>query len=248
MAKPGRGGDIAAQIVKRLKPKTKSVLVTVYGDSIAHHGGGAWLGSLIKLAAPLGLNDRVIRTSVFRLAREEWLVAEQIGRRSFYRLTETGRRRVEAAHGRIYAQTNRPWDRHWTIVITNVAGMRPDRRKALDFDLRWQGFGQLASGVMLHPDPDEAALRQTLIEANASNEVLVLRTTAEPWVASRGASQCHPAMLGHEDAGEGLHGVSGDVSPGVADLVGSQGTRSAIMLRRPHAADARLSARAAARP
>ncbi len=184
MARSGRGGDIAARIVKRLKPKTKSVLVTVYGDSIAHHSGGAWLGSLIKLAAPLGLNDRVIRTSVFRLAREEWLVAEQIGRRSFYRLTETGRRRVEAAHGRIYAQANRPWDRHWTIVITNVAGMKPDRRKALDFELRWQGFGQLATGVMLHPDPDEAALRQTLIEANASNEVLVLRTTAEPWVAS----------------------------------------------------------------
>ncbi|MCC6947904.1 MAG: phenylacetic acid degradation operon negative regulatory protein PaaX [Bradyrhizobiaceae bacterium] len=167
---------MVARLLRRLKPKAKSVIITVYGDSITHHGGCAWLGSLIRLVAPLGLNERVVRTSVFRLVREDWLVAEQIGRRSYYRLTESGRRRVDAAHGRIYHRARRPWDRRWTFVITQAAAAR---RKALHDDLRWQGFGQLASGVMLHPDPDEADLRALLAGAGAERQVLVMRATAE---------------------------------------------------------------------
>jgi len=180
MRRHRRGGDIVTPLLKRLRPKAKSVIVTVYGDALVHHGGSAWLGSLIRLVAPLGLKERLVRTSVFRLAGEEWLTAEQIGRRSYYRLTESGRRRFDAAHGRIYFHASRPWDRHWTLVVTNAAGMNAVRRKALLSDLRWQGFGQLAAGVMLHPDPDADALRQALNDAGAGKHALVLRTTAQP--------------------------------------------------------------------
>jgi phenylacetic acid degradation operon negative regulatory protein len=172
------------RLLRRLKPKARSVIITVYGDSISHHGGGAWLGSVIELVEPLGLNERAVRTSAFRLAKENWLIAEQIGRRSYYTLTEDGRRRVDAAHGRIYHHAGQFWDRHWTFVIINFTGMAAARRAALRSDLRWQGFGQLASDVMLHPDPDEATLRQVLIESGAGKQALVMRTTAEPWVAA----------------------------------------------------------------
>ena len=174
---------VVSQLRRRLKPKAKSVIITVYGDSVMHHGGSAWLGSIIKLVEPLGLNERAVRTSVFRLATEDWLAAEKFGRRSCYRLTDAGRRRVDVAHGRIYFHANRPWDHHWTLVIINPSGMDPEQREALRRDLRWQGFGQLASGIMLHPDPNEAALRQLLLDAGASKQALVMRTTAEPWVA-----------------------------------------------------------------
>ena len=33
------------------------------------------LGSLIRLAAPFGLTERLVRTSVARLARDGWLAA-----------------------------------------------------------------------------------------------------------------------------------------------------------------------------
>lgn len=168
-----------ARLRKRIRPKAKSVIITVYGDSVMHHGGSAWLGSLIKLVQPLGLNERVVRTSVFRLAKEEWLTADQIGRRSFYRLTEAGRHRFDTAHGRIYHHASRPWDGAWTFVIIDFAAMKPDRRDALRSDLRWQGFGQLATGVLLHPDPDEAALRQALADAGAASKALVMRATAD---------------------------------------------------------------------
>lgn len=173
-----------ARLLKRLKPKARSVIITVIGDSIMHHGGCAALGSMIALCAPLGLNERLVRTSVFRLAKENWLVAERIGRRSYCRVTDEGRRRIEAAHGRIYHRTGQPWDRHWTFIIVNFAGMPAARSRGLRNDLRWQGFGQLASGVMLHPDPDEAALRTLLVESRAGRRTLAFRSTAESWISA----------------------------------------------------------------
>jgi phenylacetic acid degradation operon negative regulatory protein len=184
MKRHRRIDDIVSRLRERLKPKAKSLIITVYGDSVMHHGGSAWLGSVIKLVGPLGLNERVVRTSVFRLAAEGWLAAEQSGRRSYYRLTEAGRRRVEAAHGRIYFHASRPWDRHWTLIVVDSGGMPPERRELLRSDLRWQGFGQVAGGVMLHPDPDEAALRQLLLDAGVSKRSLVMRATAETWGGS----------------------------------------------------------------
>jgi phenylacetic acid degradation operon negative regulatory protein len=179
MAKTRRTEDLIARLLKLIKPKAKSVIVTVYGDAISHHGGNAWLGSIIKLCAPIGLNERVVRTSVFRLAKEDWLAADQIGRRSYYRLTEVGRHRFDTAHSRIYHHISRPWDGAWTFVIIDFAAMKAKSRDALRSDLRWQGFGQLAPGIMLHPDPDEAALRQALIDAEAGRNVVVMRAAAE---------------------------------------------------------------------
>lgn len=178
MARTRRTEDLTARLLKLIKPRAKSVIVTVYGDAISHHGGSAWLGSIIRLCAPLGLNERVVRTSVFRLAKENWLAADQVGRRSFYRLTEIGRHRFDTAHSRIYHHTSRPWDGAWTFVIIDFAAMTAKGRDALRSDLHWQGFGQLAPGTMLHPDPDEAALRQALIDAAAGQDVVVMRAAA----------------------------------------------------------------------
>ncbi|WP_229507771.1 hypothetical protein [Massilia sp. Dwa41.01b] len=60
-------------------PRSKSLVMTVMGDAIAPHGGAAWLGSLIELLAPLGVTDRLVRTSVFRLVQEGWLTASREG-------------------------------------------------------------------------------------------------------------------------------------------------------------------------
>ncbi|CAA7616995.1 Transcriptional repressor PaaX [Candidatus Terasakiella magnetica] len=178
-----RVGDLVSQVLEHLRPKAKSLIITVYGDAILHHGGSAWLGSVINLVEPLGLNERIVRTSVFRLSKEEWLASSQIGRRSYYRLTEQGRRRFEAAHARIYHHISQPWDGRLTLAMTGIPGLDVEQREALRRDLGWLGFGQLAAGTMLHPSPDMVALRQVLGDAEVGDRAVVLSAQAESWIA-----------------------------------------------------------------
>ena len=102
-------GDFLAQRPLR----ANSLIITVYGDFIAPHGGTIWLGSLVRLVEPLGLNERMVRTSVYRLSQEQWLASRQIGRRSFYSLTASGRRRFEQAYRRIYFEHREEWNGEW---------------------------------------------------------------------------------------------------------------------------------------
>src|SRR5690349_87804 len=83
-AAPGAGPDpqVARWIRRTLAddpPRARSLIVTVWGDALAPHGGEAWLAGLIRLLAPFGINERLTRTSVFRLARDGWLEGETHG-------------------------------------------------------------------------------------------------------------------------------------------------------------------------
>ncbi len=183
----GASGDIGSEIdrlVERLRPNAKSLIVTLFGDAISPHGGAVWLGSLVDLVAPFGLNERVVRTSVFRLSKEGWLASTQVGRRSSYGLTDTGRRRFEAADRVIYAGPRKPWGERWTIVFTGT--LDGEARDTLKTELLWQGFGPLQPGVMLHPDPDEVSLKRTLAAAGLGDGAVVMRGSGEGWMTPAG--------------------------------------------------------------
>src|SRR5574343_1646511 len=117
-----------------------SLILTVFGDAIVPRGGRIWLGSLIRLLEPLGLNERLIRTSVFRLAKEEWLRTEAFGRRRDYVLTPSGHRRFEEASRHIYASHAPLWDRRWRLILV-VGELDPKMREQVRRALFWQGFG-----------------------------------------------------------------------------------------------------------
>src|SRR5271167_4537381 len=118
--------------------KAKSLVVTVWGDAIAPHGGAVWLSGLIRLLAPLGLNERLVRTSVYRLAREGWLEARADGRRSLYRLTAHGLSRFEHAYRRIYAPPAADWDGSWAVVLAPAAWLSAEERRGLRKELGWE--------------------------------------------------------------------------------------------------------------
>lgn len=164
--------------------RTSSLVITLYGDGIEPHGGTVWLGSLINLAAPLGINDRAIRTSVFRLTQEEWLRATQIGRRSTYSLTESGRRRIKHAYRRIYDTPHEAWNGEWQIVILPERELSPSDREALRRDLIWDGYGAIAPGVFAHPSADTARLNEVLLQTNNSNRVVLLNATTLDGITS----------------------------------------------------------------
>ena len=138
-----------------------SLIVSAFGDAVLPYGGRLWLGSLIRLLRPCGLNERQVRTAVFRLVRDEWLHPESVGRRADYCLTAVGRRRFEAAARHIYAAEAPRWDGRWRLLL--VLGERPVKeREQLRKALFWQGFGAFGSDCFVHPGADLAAVCEAL--------------------------------------------------------------------------------------
>ena len=112
-------------------PRHKSLVMTLCGDTIAPHGGAFWLGSMIELLGPLGVSDRLVRTSVFRLVQEGWLVASREGRRSRYALEPKALPRFERANRRIYSAPGLHWDGRWTFVLAPNGSIDGDRRNQM---------------------------------------------------------------------------------------------------------------------
>lgn len=155
-------------------PRSKSLMISAFGDSIAPYSEGIWLGDFIALLAPLGLNERLVRTSAFRLIEEGWLRARRDGRRSYYALTKTGASRFEAAFGHVYTSPEESWDGLWTIVLIPRNGDGNPERLELKRELEWAGFATPAPGLLIHPTVGADDVRR-LIERFGSNEVVVMR-------------------------------------------------------------------------
>jgi phenylacetic acid degradation operon negative regulatory protein len=147
-------------------------VVTVFGDSIQPHGGSIRLKGLIDLLAPFGINQRLVRTSVFRLVQEQWLRPKKYGRESSYQLTESGKRRFALAYGRIYQRQTLQWNGRWTLIVLPANGVPPQLRASLRRELEWQGLRQLAPNLLGHPQIDRAALEEILDRLNACTKVV----------------------------------------------------------------------------
>ena len=126
MAAPRHPLPALERLVRRFSAqrplRTGSLLMTLFGDAIVPRGGCISLGSLIRLAEPFGLAERLVRTSVARLAVDGWLTASRRGRRSEYRLTDTGHGIFAEATQRIYAVSPTDWSGRWTLWV-----VPPDR-------------------------------------------------------------------------------------------------------------------------
>lgn len=161
------------RIRKGLLLRANSLVITVYGDAIAPREQAIWLGSLIALAELFGLSSRLVRTSAFRLAADDWLDVERVGRRSYYGLSDVGLLRVQHADRRIYEFNLPQWDGRWTLAVLD-GSMRASKRLDLKRELLWESFGQLAPNVFAHPHADHQSLREILKAANAEETVAVL--------------------------------------------------------------------------
>ncbi len=134
-----------------------SLIVTIFGDAIMPRGGAIALGSLIELAAPFALNERLVRTATARLAKDGWLTGRRAGKLSEYHLSNNGRARFAEATKRIYAEPDAQWSGRWTLIV--VPPMRAAERNEIRDELVWRGFGEISANVYAHPEFDARALR-----------------------------------------------------------------------------------------
>jgi phenylacetic acid degradation operon negative regulatory protein len=157
---------------RRQRPlRSGSLIITILGDAIAPRGGALTLGSLIRLARPFGLTERLVRTSVARVAHDGWLLSRRAGRNSEYRLSDLGTRRFAEATHRIYSAGPDVWSGRWSLLLTAAARDAP--RERMRQELQWLGFGQLGTNVFAHPGRTAAAVERLASELGASNAITV---------------------------------------------------------------------------
>lgn len=150
-----------------------SLITTVFGDSIAPRGGTVWLGSLINTMADFGISERLVRTSVFRLAQDGWLQSQQLGRRAYYRLTDEGRERFEQATHRIYGEPVEEWNGEWCLLLLSALDT-PDKERVRK-ECGWLGFGPMSANVLAHPAPDLVDLDVTTRRLGVEASLVVMR-------------------------------------------------------------------------
>ncbi len=182
---PSRSREWIAQFIKDQPPRSKSLVMTLFGDAIAPHGGAIWLGSLIELAAPFGVNDRLLRTSVYRLAQEGWVRAKRDGRRSAYTILPEALPRFERAYRRIYAPLELHWDGSWTLVLSASGSVDAPSRAILRKELLWAGYALIPPGVYAHPAADTSMLDEILQRAGAAGKVFSCSATDLGQASSR---------------------------------------------------------------
>ncbi|MEQ9465014.1 MAG: phenylacetic acid degradation operon negative regulatory protein PaaX [Haliea sp.] len=163
--------------------RSTSLIITLFGDTVSQHGHTLWLGSLVHALAPLGVNERLVRTSVFRLVKEGWLEADRVGRRSYYRFTAHGNAEYERAARRIYATEDTTWEGHWQILIP--LAIADSDRDNFRRSLNWQGFRAIAPGTFAKPGSPGRALQETLEEFDASDKVMLFDATSSTLGSAR---------------------------------------------------------------
>ena len=160
-----------------------SLIMTVFGDCVFHHGGIISLASLIQLMEVFGFNERSVRTAVFRLVQNGWLVSEKIGRTSYYRLTETSRLRFVQADAKIYNFNHIEWDQKWDLVL--LSSLDLENKLVLKKELEWLGFANIASNVMAYPGCDHLKLQNLLLNLKMTDQVVIFKAeTLQLWQES----------------------------------------------------------------
>ncbi|AZB90815.1 phenylacetic acid degradation operon negative regulatory protein PaaX [Acinetobacter pittii] len=165
--------QIIDSVVKNETLSGTSVISTIFGDSVLHRGGNISLASLIQLLELFGFNDRAVRTSVFRLVKNDWLCSDKIGRTSFYRITDSSRSTYLQAEQRIYNDQMKEWDHYWDLIL--MSSLDTENKALLKKELEWLGFANISTNLMAYPGCNRIELQRLLVDLNMSEQVVVFK-------------------------------------------------------------------------
>jgi phenylacetic acid degradation operon negative regulatory protein len=163
--------------------RTTSLIVTVFGDVVSQHGHSIWLGSLVNALAPIGVSERLVRTSVFRLVQEGWLEFDRSGRRSYYRFSDYGAHEYGRAAPQIYGQDTGEWNGRWQLLIP--LDLPDTSRERFKRSLTWQGFRTITQGTFAKPGSGGQAMLDCLEEFDALDKVIVMEADTLPQTSDR---------------------------------------------------------------
>ncbi len=142
--------------VARPQNTARSVLVTMFGDTVIPVSTSVWLAQVFQMTDVFEFSRRLVRTSMFRLAAENWFVNERIGRQSKYTLTPNALEESQQASTRIYHESHPDWLGRWCVVFLNAPGIDDAQRAELRTHLGWHGFVELSRDLLASPSTTTA--------------------------------------------------------------------------------------------
>lgn len=156
--------------------RPNDLVFTLFGEYLLHPPKPVWVGSLLRLLEPLGLSDSAARTALSRMSRKGWFTTERVGRRSYYALTDRGRKLLEEGEERIYdPPRGLPWDGRWLMVTYSVPEEERKLRDRLRDQLLWLGFGSLGNGLWISPHAVEGRVREAAEDLDSSEYLEIFR-------------------------------------------------------------------------
>ena len=153
----------------------KSLISSIFGDLVLPNHGYTWVECISEMIAPLGCNERLVRTSLFRLCDEEWLFSTKIGRRSFYQLTDMAKVQTRNAEKQIYSLSNKPWRGVWTLLLLVKRPIDRTLKRTFINELEWSGFGGVTKNVWAFPGEGSQLASSISKKYELNNDVIVMQ-------------------------------------------------------------------------
>mgnify|MGYP001064795996 CR=1 FL=1 len=165
--------------------KPQSMLFTIYGEYVRHYGNEIWIGSLSRLMGEFGMSEPAVRAAISRMLRQGWLKSRKVGNRSYYSMTERGKKRLDEAAARIYKVETGKWDGKWCIVSYNIPEERRALRDQLRKELGWMGFGMLTTSTWISPNDLAQRIKELTEAYELTEHVEIFRAEHLGWSQSR---------------------------------------------------------------
>ena len=147
------------------------LVMTIFGDSVIPHGGEIWLGSLVRLLELFGINERLVRTSVFRLTKDTWLKSNKIGRKSYYHACHINE--INRNEQCLYYQQDK-WDGYWRLLVGVSMEKACSKRDGFRKELLKSGFFSISSNVFAHPTFSTSEIKRLLKEYEQNDSYVLL--------------------------------------------------------------------------
>lgn len=168
-------GEFLDTLLQDRRVHAKSLVSTFFGDVVAPNDGYAWVETVFAALELLGVNDRLVRTTLFRLREEDWLVATRSGRKSYYQLTELGDTQTRRAEQLIYYRNTPDWDGSWILVFLVVQSLETELRREVEQELSWIGFGPVTKRVWAHPGSNIELVAERINQLDLRGKVIAMR-------------------------------------------------------------------------
>ena len=170
--------DLDGSVCSQGAPSARNLIVTVFGDIVLPVGDEAEITvqQLVELLAGFGTNERLVRTSLSRVAGDGLLASRSHGRRSFYRVAPDALGTFRTADRRIYRGLVDGWDGAWTIVVLDGNEATAEHRARLRQELAWAGLGTVAPNVMASPVVTADGVAEIVDGVGGFDNVLVSRS------------------------------------------------------------------------